>query len=120
MRLIDAPIGLFEHDGVMALKTEYSTVHGETITPDCYTVDGGEYFWGGTKSVEERNDLDVKPIDAVPVRHGRWVTTLYTTTSKRGRIISNAKFCCSECGYSNGRKQSNYCPNCGAKMDLEG
>ena len=24
-----------------------------------------------------------------------------------------------ECAYSNGRKQSNYCPNCGAKMDLE-
>ena len=24
---------------------------------------------------------------------------------------------CSVCGYSNGRKQSNYCPNCGAKMD---
>ena len=24
---------------------------------------------------------------------------------------------CSVCGYSNGRKQSNYCPNCGAKVD---
>lgn len=54
--------------------------------------------------------------DVAPVRHGRWVMTLYATTSKRGRIISNRKFACSECGYSNGRKQNNYCPNCGAKM----
>lgn len=52
-------------------------------------------------------------------RHGRWVMTLYATTSKRGRVISNKRFACSECGYSNGRKQSNYCPNCGAKMDLK-
>ena len=50
-------------------------------------------------------------------RHGRWVMTVYTTVSKRKRIISNKKFACSECAYSNGRKQSNYCPNCGAKMD---
>lgn len=27
---------------------------------------------------------------------------------------------CSLCGYSNGRKQSNYCPSCGAKMDMDG
>lgn len=59
-------------------------------------------------------------IDAVPVVHGRWIVTIYTTVSERGRIISNTKFRCSECGYSNGRKQSNYCPNCGAKMALEG
>lgn len=56
-------------------------------------------------------------IEAEPVRHGRWVMTLYATTSKRNRVISNKKFACSECGYSNGRKQSNYCPNCGCKMD---
>ena len=60
------------------------------------------------------------PLDeVVPVRTGRWVMTLYTTTSKRGRVISNKKYACSECGYSNGRKQSDYCPNFGAKMDKE-
>ena len=55
--------------------------------------------------------------DVVEVKHGRWMMTLYTTTSKRRRVISNKKYDCSECGYSNGRKQSPYCPNCGAKMD---
>lgn len=24
---------------------------------------------------------------------------------------------CSRCGYSSGRKRSNYCPNCGVRMD---
>ena len=58
-------------------------------------------------------------VDAVEVVHGHWIMTLYTTTSKRGRVIANKKFACSVCGYHNGRKQSNYCPNCGAKMDGE-
>ena len=61
--------------------------------------------------------LEYNYVDAVEVVHARWVMTLYTTTSKRGRVIANKKFACSVCGYSNGRKQSNYCPNCGAKMD---
>lgn len=59
-------------------------------------------------------------IEAEPVRHGRWIMTRYATTSKRGRNISNKKYECSECGYQNGRKKSNHCPNCGARMDLEG
>lgn len=77
MRLIDAPIGLFEHNGVTSLKTEYSTEHqcgdGTVIaTPDCYTVVGGEYFWGGATNVHDRNNLDVIPIsDAAPVVHCR-------------------------------------------------
>lgn len=62
---------------------------------------------------------DVPITEYAPVVHGRWVTTLYTTTSKRGRVISNRKFSCSECGYGNGRKQTKYCPNCGAIMDGE-
>jgi hypothetical protein len=48
---------------------------------------------------------------------GRWIMEVYTTTSKRRRVITNKKFACSECGYSNGRKRSNYCSNCGAKME---
>lgn len=59
------------------------------------------------------------PEDVAPVRHGRWIMTAYTTISKRNRIISNKRFSCSECAYTNGRNKSNYCPNCGAKMDLE-
>lgn len=48
-------------------------------------------------------------VDAEPVRHGRW-------------IASRDEFCaCSICKYPVyvGWNQTNYCPNCGAKMDLE-
>lgn len=64
IKLIDAPIGLFEVDGILVLKTEYSTRHEDgTITPDCYIIESGKYFWGGVDSVEERNNLEVAPVD---------------------------------------------------------
>ena len=48
--------------------------------------------------------IDKEPtIDAVPVRHGKWIVTpLYTK--------------CSECGESFMLMPQNYCPNCGADM----
>ena len=69
MRLIDAPTGLFLYDGQLVLKTEYSTVHNdaELATPDCYIVDGGEYFWGGTKTAKDRNALEVTPVKSASV-----------------------------------------------------
>ena len=56
-------------------------------------------------------------IDALPVVHGRWKAT------KAGG--SNYPFWdnrCSECGYTTSivARKWNYCPVCGAKMDLEG
>ena len=64
IKLIDAPIGLFEVDGILVLKTEYSTRHEDgTITPDCYIIESGEYFWGGVDSAEERNNLEVARVD---------------------------------------------------------
>ena len=36
--------------------------------------------------------------------------------SKRGRIIHYETYTCSACGKCNGRKKTNFCPNCGAKM----
>ena len=48
--------------------------------------------------------------DVEPVRHGRWVE--YQVPP----II-----CCSNCDWATDVKEKNfnYCPNCGAKMDLE-
>ena len=66
--------------------------------------------------------LDMPTVDAVPVVHGRW---LYNGVCehKPARFRNPDKWTiykCSECGYSNGRrKNANYCPNCGARMDLE-
>lgn len=61
-----------------------------------------------------KSALDEEPtIEAESVRHGRWV--------KRGQDIF-----CSECDEESGytwagaSRYSDYCPNCGARMDLEG
>ena len=61
-------------------------------------------------------------VDAVPVRHGKWVDT---ETFKRPWFRHHI-FECSVCrntldmdGVNAGRGDANYCPNCGAKMDEE-
>lgn len=52
--------------------------------------------------------IDSEPsADVAPVRHGRW--------KRHGKNLGE----CSECGEVVSVR-NNYCPNCGAKMDLEG
>ena len=79
---------------------------------------GNMHFINGIEIVMEYLDeiADTFPIDAEPMRHGKWIKT------------RNDKFCnrdeecycydCSVCGYHTGDQASefNYCPNCGAKM----
>ena len=51
----------------------------------------------------------MKASDVAPVRHGRWIIL---------DEVEN-KFECSEC-HGKERMKRDFCPNCGAKMDLEG
>lgn len=53
---------------------------------------------------------DAPTVDAVPVKHGRWI---YENDDP-------SMIPCSMCGYQVFRYNNTpYCPNCGAKMDLE-
>lgn len=78
MRLIDAPVGLFlSKEGELCMKTEHIADWGF----EAYIVRSGETYWGGAKTAKERNNLDVTPVDAVPVvrckkcvLHGNCVT----------------------------------------------
>lgn len=45
--------------------------------------------------------------DVAPVVHGRWIK------------VKPVHYQCSICGVNTGGFTSNYCPNCGAKMDKE-
>ena len=63
--------------------------------------------------------VEIEPAaDVQDVKHGKW-SIRYEGTYKR------AKCYCSVCGKSNGiggiisNQKKPYCPNCGAKMDLE-
>ena len=56
----------------------------------------------------------ISAADVEPVRHGRWIEKQEKDTFA-GYLYS---YECSECGRVKQRKEP-YCPNCGAKMDLE-
>lgn len=52
-------------------------------------------------------------IEAEPVKHGRW-------EHKKHKLFGNEyDYICSTCGCDYALAQYRYCPNCGAKMDLE-
>ncbi len=51
-----------------------------------------------------------QPADVAPVRHGCW--------QNRG-IAMACSLCNADLVMEQGTAEMNYCPNCGAKMDLE-
>ena len=85
MRLIDA-------DAIPYVKTMYSV---------------------GLLDMVTRFTIDTMPtIDAVPVKHGKWM--------KAGQSFVNPNqfrnYWCSVCGYDIEKRKYNYCPKCGARM----
>lgn len=55
--LAECPPGLFVFNGSIGFKSEY----GAAGAVDCYCVESGEYFWGGTSTPDERRKLMVSP-----------------------------------------------------------
>ena len=75
--------------------------HCATTKRDCKACNIGDFM----------NRLrDLPAVDAAPVVHGRWIDNSIPESMLSG---------CSVCGFSCGAYTFNYCPNCGAKMDLE-
>lgn len=52
---------------------------------------------------------DAPTIEAVPVRHGRWI---FSSPAPDG----SERYVCSECNCGYAREAYRYCPACGAKM----
>lgn len=64
-------------------------------------------------------------VDAVPARHGRWITHHEKVALLNGEAYGGVY--CSECEYKTHNKLHlilgcpfKYCPNCGARMDGKG
>lgn len=72
------------------------------------------YIQGKLQFIGNEYDLIDKcpTIDAEPVRHGRWINP---HLNKYGHPCHQ----CSECLFGASQKDRNYCPDCGAKMDLK-
>lgn len=71
-----------------------------------------------TRQELERTKCELNKVkrDAEVVRHGRWIKA---SDPKSGRCRPRIR--CSECNliqYGTVSKHSNYCPNCGAKMEV--
>lgn len=57
-------------------------------------------------------------LDVVPVVHGRWIEYTKVIIPESYNKWEQA-WKCSECGFNDGFVGYDYCPNCGAIMDLE-
>ena len=85
------------------IKREYAVDAVLDVYYDTPDIDlSGEKF--------ESAILKIQAADVAPVRHGKWLPT--TKWWQGGSAWKQ----CSECGILHLGK-SNYCPNCGAKMD---
>ena len=85
-----------------------------------YATDGRLIFSDHVCVGEDCEDIlklvdDMPTADVVEVRHGEWREV--DQTGRNSRHIQYTTKQCSVCGYWNGRRKTNYCPNCGAKMD---
>lgn len=85
------------------------------IRKDHYDKENGdEHFIFGIEAVLEYAE-NLPAADVAPIHHGRWIDV------REKRLFGDHYFLCSNCKSRNGSMISfNYCPNCGAKMDLEG
>ena len=78
-----------------------------------------EYYWSGEYIMGFTHATDIVnkalPLNVAIVKHGQWIE------SKEHLYLQNGckewtNFYCSECDALN-NSPTNYCPNCGAKMD---
>ena len=56
------------------------------------------------------------PADVAPVRHGRWLTWEEQFPGSTPKKQSGLGVFCDKC-HSHADNRTDYCPNCGAKMD---
>lgn len=91
----------------------------ELIQLLCINMDSGEQFDKATHCVDA-----MPTVDAVPVRHGKWIirdnpgTGWYRITcSECGEDVTSTAPCIGF--FPNAKVSWDYCPNCGARMDVE-
>ena len=76
-------------------------------------IGDGDYYNGKDDMQDQIRDMVSRfpAADVAPVRHGRWLP-FHSTAAGDIQYCSACEIGCTW--------KPNYCPNCGAKMDLEG
>ena len=76
-------------------------------------IGDGDYYNGKDDMQDQIRDMVSRfpAADVTPVRHGRWLP-FHSTAAGDIQYCSACEIGCTW--------KPNYCPNCGAKMDLEG
>ena len=108
------------------MATEKRLIDANALSRDSFHI--REYGYDGERCVVDWDDIESAPtVDAVEVVHGRWVDEF------NGKY-ANPKYICSNCTLKALKKEkrdvlgnwhteqalTDYCPNCGAKMDGDG
>ena len=99
---------------------------GKLIDVDTAIRAAVEYIedWNRAPSMYHRRKLTekfmaLKPVDAVPVVHGRWIRVY-----SRPGVFKYLGWTCDQCGQRTGNEYApqwyKFCPNCGARMDGKG
>ena len=98
------------------LETAIKVLRGKAIAK--YPA---SFYMGLLAASNELNNIS--PADVIPVRHGRWISLtecanegVYCSICKKKVWKSDYALCSHK---SRNKLRSDYCPNCGAKMDLE-
>lgn len=94
-----------------ALREAFDNADADIVEE--YEDGGSDWGFGRQNILEVINS--VPAADVAPVRHGRWVMV------DDGVMIGDGKHMeCSECHiWKIDRIKTDYCPNCGARMDME-
>ena len=122
MRLIDADVLIVELEKDEEMF-DREAEDGKQNPQNC-TAGYAEAMWSRANGIRDAiiSIYGAPTIDAVKVVHGRWIDKGWKgdwqfETDGRGNCWYEYE--CSECGFRNKGSKSNFCPNCGAKMDGE-
>ena len=94
--------------------------HGAVYTKDVFSGSPQEIpYLQAAKVLREVSDAPAA--DVAPVVHGRWEkepSSFWRGTPSGAVVVARTTYRCGLCGRGTAVK-SNYCPNCGAKMDID-
>ena len=108
--------------GLKESRSEIPNTCGDAISRQAVLEVQAKYaeYVGTTKFWQMRDDIKALPPVSLQQRTGQWIH------AKVGKLFPSNDFMCSECrnildfdGVNCGRGDANYCPNCGAKMEVE-